>query len=170
MVLRLNMNYKDFVTSFVRGWNHTRQETLEILTCLNNEQLQFRPQGAVWQPLYYQFNCIGITQLIYTEAIKTGKMNFSLFKSDLFPEKDEFQTVNSLREFLGKTDSEWTSAIRNRREEEEFKVKWPGFNMALPNHISALMSHERLHHGQFISYFTIAGFELPKNFKSNWAL
>lgn len=32
------------------------------------------------------------------------------------------------------------------------------------------LDDERLHHGQFISYFTLAGFELPKGFKSNWDL
>lgn len=164
------MNYKDFVTSFVELWNFTRDETLEILSSLDDQMLQFKPQGEKWQTLFWEFGCIGRTQLVYTEAIKTGEMDFSLFESPKLPAKDEFQTKKDILKSLEQIDEQWREAILKRKMEEDFKIVWPGFKMSLPNHISALMSHERLHHGQFISYFTLAGFDLPRRFKTNWAL
>ncbi len=164
------MVYKDFVTSFIRHWNFTRSETLEILGSLDDEKLQFKPKGEKWQALFWEFGCIGRTQLVYTEAIKTGKMDFSLFESPKLSPKDEFKTKADILKSLEKINKEWREAIVNRRGDEDFKIAWPGFKMSLPVHISSLVAHERLHHGQFISYFTLAGFELPKGFKTNWAL
>ncbi len=164
------MKYKDFVTSFVRSWNFTRSETLEILNSLTNTQLKFKPKGKKWQTMAWQFACIGRTQLVYAQAIKSGFMDFSLFHSEEMPQKTDFTTKEELLEFLKKCDKEWIEAIRSRRMEEEFVVVWPGFKKSLPVHITGLVSHERLHHGELIAYFTLAGIELPENFKSNWAL
>lgn len=164
------MEYKNLVSGFNREWKFTRAETLEILRVLSDEQLQFRPQGEKWQKLFWEFGCLGRTQMVYTKAIETGKMDFSLFSSNDLPKKDQFQTKKEILEFLKKSDEGWVKAILKRREDEDFRVRWPGFSMPLVNHISSLVAHERLHHGQFISYFTLAGFELPKGFKLNWAL
>ncbi len=65
---------------------------------------------------------------------------------------------------------EWIEAIRNKRYDEDFIVAWPGFRSNLMNHITALIAHERLHHGQLISYFTMSGFDLPTKFKFHWSL
>ena len=51
-------------------WNFSRSETLELLGVLNDQQLQLKHPGEGFQPLFYQFNCIGRTQLVYAEAIK----------------------------------------------------------------------------------------------------
>lgn len=164
------MPYKNLITSFVRTWNFARLETLEILKSLDDFKLKFTPAGADWQPIYYQFGCMGRTQMIYTEAIKSGKMDFSLFSSESLPKKNDFQTVKELKNFLEKADREWIEAIRSKRRDENFIIVWPGFKQPLPVHITNLISHERLHQGQLISYFTLAGFELPEKFKRNWAL
>lgn len=164
------MIYKNLVTNFVRSWNFTRSETIEIMESLDDGKLQFKPQGSGWQSLYWEFGCIGRTQIIYTKAIETGKMDFSLFSSSSLPRKDEFQYRNDIKKFLEETDKNWVEAIRKRRFDEKFSIKWPGFNKPLINHITSLQEHERLHHGQFISYFTLAGFQLPLHFKNNWAL
>ncbi len=164
------MIYKNLVNSFVRNWNFTRNETLQILNSLNDKQLEFKPDGEKWKPIYWEFGCLGRTQLVYANAIETGKMDFSLFLSDKLPSKDENKTKKEIIKFLEKTDKEWTDAVRSRRREEDFLVVWPGFKRPLVNHISTLMTHERIHHGQLISYFTMAGFELPSEFKLNWNL
>lgn len=164
------MEYKNFITSFIRSWNFVRSETINILDSLDDEKLKYKPEGDKWQPLYWEFGCIGRTQIVYANGIKTGTMDFSLFHSDKIPSKDANKKKEDIRKFLEECDKKWTDAIRERRREEDFLVKWPGFNQPLPVHISSLISHERLHHGQFISYFTFAGFELPHEFKMNWAL
>lgn len=164
------MKIEDFVTSFVKAWDFARSETLEILDSLDDKKLQFRPAGEKWQTLYWEFGCLGRTQLVYSKAIKESKMDFSWFNSKEMPNKDKYQTKQDIRKFLEEADKSWRRAILSKRRDENFKVVWPGFKMSLPNHISALISHERLHHGQFISYFTLAGFDLPRGFKTNWAL
>lgn len=164
------MIYKNLVTNFVRQWNYTRDETLELLDCLTDDQLQWKPEGEKWQPFYFQFGCIGRTQIVYTKAIETGSMDFTYFRSPDLPKKDTFQTKDTLREFLKKTDTDWTNAIRTKRRDEEYSVSWPGFTQPLTVHITSLSNHERLHHGQLVSYFTLANIDLPQNFKQNWAL
>lgn len=164
------MIYQNLLTSFINGWNSTRSETIEILLSLTDEQLQFKPKGDKWQPLYWEFGCIGRSQIVYTKAVETGKMDFSLFHSSLIPKKTDYQTRESILQFLKDMDLNWIKAIKNKTKDENFKVIWPDVQMPLIKHISSLVEHERLHHGQFISYFTLAGFELPKGFKSNWAL
>ena len=76
------MEFKNLVTSFVRNWNYARKETLELLHCLNDSQLQFKPEGSdKWQPLYFQFACIARTQAVYAKAIKEDKMDYLWFES-----------------------------------------------------------------------------------------
>lgn len=162
--------YKDLVTSFVRSWNVVRTETLEILNSLDDKSLQFKPQGERWQPIYYQFGCLLRTQQVYAKAIMEGKMDFSWFHDKTLFAKTNFQTRLQLLKALEDVDREWIRCIRQKREQDDFVVRWPGVKMALPNHITALISHERLHHGQLISYFTLANKDLPKGFKMNWAL
>src|SRR5258708_6964451 len=159
------MKYQDLVSSFIATWNFTRAETLEILNSLDNEQLQFKPQGEKWQTLYWQFGCIARTQLVYAKAIETGKIDFSLFESEKLPKKDQYQTKVLIKNFLEEANQTWLEAIQGKSKDEDFKITWPGYNQNLLTHISSLISHERLHHGQLISYFTLAGFELPPGFK-----
>ncbi len=164
------MVYKNLITSCARSWNFVRSETLNILQSLDDDKLQYKPEGEKWQPLFWEFGCIGSTQLVYADAIKSGQMNFSLFQSDIIPDKNAYKTKKEILSFLEESDHTWIEAIRSRRREEDYFVKWPGFSQPLPVHITSLVSHERLHHGEFISYFTLAGFEMPKEFKMNWAL
>lgn len=164
------MIYQDLIISFLNSWNFTRRETIEILYSLDDEKLQFKPKGDKWQLLCWEFGCIGRTQIVYTKAIETGFMDFSLFHSTLMPKKTDYQTRESIIKFLKESNLNWINAIKSREKNENYIVNWPDTKVPLIKHIASLSEHERLHHGQFISYFTLAGFELPKGFKSNWAL
>jgi hypothetical protein len=151
---------------FIARWNFVRFETLEILDTLTDEQLQFKPTGDTWQPLFYQFGCIGRTQLVYAKAVESGQMDLSLFGSSSLPNKDDNQSKERIINFLEKCNQSWLRAMSVNNN----GVEWPAGRISLLLHISSLAEHERLHHGQLISYFTLTGFKLPKNFKSNWAL
>lgn len=162
--------YKDLVTSFVRQWNFTRSETEEILESLNEKCLKFRPKGKQWKRMVDQFLCIARAQSVYTRAIETGWIDFSLFSNPDFLKRFEIEKREDLIKLLKQVDNEWIKAIRGKRKEEEFLVAWPGFKQNLVNHISSLIAHERLHHGQLITYLTLEGVEIPPKFKRNWAL
>lgn len=162
--------YKDLVTGFVRSWNYARGESLDLLDSLDNGKLLYKPDGNKWQSIAYQFGCMARTQMVYTRSIKEGRMNYKWFHDPSLMGKNDIITKKELDELLDRCDKEWNEVIREKRREEDFVIAWPGFNMGLLNHISALISHERLHHGQLISYFTLADFELPKRFKEGWSL
>lgn len=164
------MQFKNLVTSFVRSWNFTRSETLQILNALTDEQLKFRPAGAKWKPLYNQFSCIILTQLVYTRSIEEGRMDYKWFHEEEITKRTNFTSKEDLLKALEEADKKWVQVIRNKREEDDYKIKWPGFNQNLLNTINSLVAHERLHHGQLISYFTAANFELPPKFKDNWSI
>lgn len=149
----------------LRDWKFTRSETLELLRALDDKQLSFRPEGEKWQALAYQFACIGRTQMIYTRALESEVMDFAYFADSSFPNKLELKKRTPLEELLQRSNGEWLTALATSR-----RVKWPEHTLSVPAHVYRLISHERLHHGQLISYFTIAGFELPPRFKANWSL
>lgn len=162
--------YPKTITTFVKLWNFTRAETLELLESLDNDKLGFKPKGPKWQTLFYQFGCMIRTQIVYTKAIKMGKMDNSWFHDPELMTKTEFKTKEKLKEKFEEINNDWISEIQSKREDEDFQISWPGYKLNLMAHISTLNSHERLHHGQLISYFTFAGYEFPKEFKENWAL
>jgi len=140
---------------FIKRWQFTRSETIEILQSLTDEQLQFKPDGEKWQPIFHQFGCIARTQLIYAKAAE----------SDM-PDKDTKQAQGEILKLLNESNEAWLAAL----SKNENGVKWPDQLKPIEIHIMSLAEHERLHHGQLISYFTLAGFELPSDFKRNWAL
>lgn len=153
---------------FIDGWSFTRSETLEILSSLNDAQLQFKPDADKWQPLYYQFGCIMRTQLVYTEAIRQQKMDFAFFGATTLPKKITNQSKDEIMQALTSANEAWLSAIA--ATPADTAIAWPDHSRSIARHIASLAEHERMHHGQLISYFTMADFDLPAGFKSNWAL
>jgi hypothetical protein len=154
------------MNDFINRWQFTRSETIEILQSLTDEQLQFKPEGKKWQSIFHQFGCIARTQLIYAKAAESGQMDFSLFSSPDMPDKDTMQTQDEILKLLSESNNSWLAAVSKNSD----GVQWPDGSKPIEIHIMSLAEHERLHHGQLISYFTLAEFELPPNFKRNWAL
>lgn len=147
------------------AWAFARSETEELLHCLADDQLGFTPEGDKWQPLYYQFACMIRTQLVYAKALREGKMNFAYFDDNSLPDKHALLTKQDLLRAMDVAAQEWKAAIATGNS-----VDWQGKSVSTGGHVYRLVSHERLHHGQLISYFTMAGYDLPPIFKQNWAL
>lgn len=150
----------------IRDWRFVRSETLEILSGLNDETLLFKPEGEKWQPVYYQFACMARTQMVYAQALKEGKMDFKMFGDPMLPDKHRLRTQEELKQLLDESDKQWQEALEHGKKE----VKWPGMTISSDSHASRLMGHERIHHGLLIAYFTLGGWDLPADFKQNWAL
>jgi len=156
---------QDELHEAIEYWIFTRSETRELLGSLTDEQLLFRPQGPKWQPLYYQFSCLVRVQLAYAKALRTGEMDFAYFVDKSLPGKHSLTTRRQLDAAFDGTREIWMSAISAIGS-----VHWLDQELSVAAHIYRLVSHERLHQGQLISYFTMAGYELPPNFKQTWAL
>lgn len=152
----------------LREWKLVRAETDELLESLSDKKLAYRPEGEKWQTLGYQFACIGRTQLVYARALQKGVLEFADFNDKSLPNKQDILTKHQLQELLTWANNEWLAVI----EEGLAKVRWPGRGPVLSkvSHVYRLISHERLHQGQLISYFTLGGFELPHYFKQHWTL
>ena len=149
----------------IEYWIFTRSETRELLNSLTDEQLLFTPEGPKWQPLYYQFTCMLRVQLVYAKALRTGTMDFAYFVDEALPGKHVLKTRQELNTAFDNAMEIWKSSIATGDG-----VRWLDQEISAAGHISRLVGHERLHHGQIISYFTLAGYELPTNFKQTWAL
>ncbi len=149
-----------------KDWQFVRSETLEILNALDDDRLAFCPSGDQWQPVSYQFACIARTQVVYANALQDGVMDFAAFGDASLPSKQSLRTKSELQEILHDAEALWQNAIQSGAP----TVAWPGVSRSAASHVYRLASHERIHHGQLISYFTLAGWDLPEQFKRNWAL
>ena len=158
--------YYELMEAYIKRWKFVRSETLNLLKIPSDDQLAYKPQGDTWQTIYHQFGCIARTQIVYTAAVANDKMDFSVFESSALPSKDAHQTVKELLNHLNACEEDWLSNLTQNTN----GVVWPDELKPLGLHIMALAEHERMHHGQLISYFTLAGLELPESFKKNWAL
>ena len=150
-----------------------RGETLELLGCLDDELLGFKPEGERWQTMAYQFACMARTQLVYAQALARGEMNFADFADPSFPDKHAHRTGAELRQLLDDADTTFRTAAQKVSQKLAGKgeVRWPEAGPVNgASHIYRLLAHERLHHGQLIAYFTLAGLELPPHFTRTWAL
>lgn len=146
-------------------WKLTRGDTLALLDSLSDEQLLFTPEGPKWQPLYYQFACMARSQLVNSKVVEAGVMDFQFFTDPSLPDKHATKTKQGLRELLVASNSAWLEALQNGKP-----VKWGDDTVSVDGQAYRMIAHERLHHGQLISYFTLAGFDFPEGFKMNWAL
>jgi hypothetical protein len=92
-------------------------------------------------------------------------MDFSWFGDSSLAGKDDHKTKSELLEWVGENKTEMQKVLKSAKP-----VDWPGEKRSPEGHIYSLIAHERLHHGQLISYFTLAGIDLPPRFRQNWAL
>lgn len=156
---------QDELREAIEYWIFTRSETRELLRSLTDEQLLFKPNGSKWQPLYYQFTCMLRVQLAYAKALRTSEMDFAYFVDKSLPGKHSLKSRQQLEAAFDGVKDIWQSAITAIGS-----VKWHDQYVSVAGHIYRLVSHERLHQGQLVSYFTLAGYNLPPEFKQNWAL
>lgn len=146
-------------------WIYTRSETRELLRNLTDEQLLFKPEGPKWQPLHHQFTCMIRVQLAYAKALRTGEMDFAYFREESLPGRHSLKTREQLDAAFDNIREVWKAAIATGKD-----VRWLDQDVSAAGHIYRLVAHERLHHGQIISYCTMAGYDLPASFKESWSL
>jgi len=145
----------------VQEWQATRQLTLDLLDSLPEEHLGFTV-GKNMGTIGKQYRHIGDVQICYTEAIKTGKIDFNKYKRDYSLESSR----EKLQTFLQKVNREMLELIE---ENSEIKIDWFGEKLNLKQHIRAVIQHEILHHGELIVYVRILGLKFPKSWEQ-WGL
>ena len=156
------------IKTLLSGWEWTLNHRYELLGSLKDSDLKFTPTGSSkFQDIQYQFACIGSTQLAYTKMLREGRWSnkyFGAFKERL---RGVYE-VKALEKILKEADEKFKNAIMKFSGEDVFD--WGDYKAPVYSVVVILQEHERLHHGQLITYFTLAGLEFPKNFKRDWHL
>lgn len=164
---RLKDNNK-IIKDNLGAWSYTLSHRYELLGGLKDKDLEFTPtQSKKFKDLQYQFACIGLTQLSYAKMLREGRFSskyFSIFETELTKLRNKRELMAKLKEI----DKEFKKEILKYSDKDTFL--WEDIKIPVWRIITFLQEHERLHHGQLISYFTLAGLKFPSQFKKDWNL
>ncbi len=142
-----------------KGWEFTRGLTLDLLRRLDQPELLYEPGGglgAFWK----QFRHLGRVQANYVEALETGTISFDL-------PKEGYQGGTSQADLLS-----YLTGLDNRLDslldafDPSQKIAWPGSRIDLFDHLTRLVNHETLHHGEFVAYMGQLGKPFPPSWKA----
>lgn len=143
--------------SFQQSWNFTRSLSLDLLDSLDDESLLFSP-GANLGDFWKQFRHLGRVQENYVDALRTQKLVFG-------PQGCHYSgdvSKASLVTYLQTLDHQLQHELHNLNWED--RIDWFGEQVDVFEHLSRMVGHENLHHGQFIVYMRL----LDRKFPHSW--
>lgn len=141
----------------------SRNNTLLILQELSDSDLSLKPEGDKFQSLGFQFACLITTTDTYLRKItkfKDSKFGKAYIDGKVYI-KEDLNSKELLLKILDYQLNQYNDLLAEMDEK------------ALDKHLRHLlnvMSHEYLHQGQLVSYFTLFGKKLPSRFARAWAL
>lgn len=138
-------------------WGYVRRLSLDYLKHLKPEQLLLSPAKNMG-PMWKQFRHIARVQENYTDALRTGSINFATDTNLYRGGCDHGELVL----YLEDCDKKMLSAFESFNSDKF--IDWFGENVAVDTHLVRLISHETLHHGQWILF----GKSLDVTFPSSW--
>lgn len=147
----------DHALAFGSAWTFSRSLTLDLLEEMTESDLLFLPGpqlGAFWK----QFRHVGRVQECYIDALSTGKIDFS-------PEGKSYDQGPSkewLQAYLKRLDDSLFALLDDIDWEAE--MDWFGEKVKIFEHLMRLVTHETLHHGQWIVYMRL----MNKPFPDSW--
>jgi uncharacterized damage-inducible protein DinB len=144
---------------FVSEWNFARRLTLELLESLPDAELDQAPGvglGGFWK----QFRHVGRIQECYLEALRSGRIKFDY-------ENKRYRggcSRDSLKAYLQELDRDLLRAL----EELDWHrtIDWDGKSVNVFQHLMWMVSHETLHHGQWIVYARLMEKKMPPGWKA----
>lgn len=149
----------DYSQAFSSAWTFTRGLILDLLNEMSDSELLFLPGpqlGAFWK----QFRHVGRVQECYMHALSTGNMDFS-------PEGKSYDHGPSKRwlvDYLDRLDSSLFEMLPDL--DWSCQMDWFGEKVRIFEHLMRLVTHETLHHGQWIVYLRL----MNKTFPDSWAV
>ena len=140
-------------------WHWARNLTIELLNACSETDLMFElndSSGVLWK----QFRHIGRVHENYLTSIEAGTAQFDTASGT-------YTYGNSKTDLLNYFD------ILQTRHQATLKdlststtVSWFGEQISMELHITRLLSHETLHHGQLIFYWRALGNEFTPEWES----
>lgn len=147
----------DYAMTVRQAWSFTRGLTFDLLSEMSEADLLFLP-GPQLGPFWKQFRHVGRVQECYIDALSTGKIDFS-------PEGKSYDQGPS---------KQWLQAYLKRLDDSLFpmlttldwtaELDWFGVKVRVFDHFLRMVTHETLHHGQWIVYLRL----MNKNFPDSW--
>ena len=131
-----------------------RKLNLDLLETLSKENLNNQEIQNMW-PIKKHFLHLAKIQDCYTKALKEKKI---IFDSEVVEEG--FQTKDQIKAELERANKDFQDT------NSDIKIDWFGESWTLEAHLQALVDHEILHQGIFISYVR----QLKLNFPKSWQL
>jgi len=152
--------------SLLEMWKLNRSFTQDILKEVSPELLKKDlPRPGLNTILKHIEEMLSVEEC-YVQAMSTGVMDWSNF-----PDTFSFLGTSDPSELLRKMDAaaDRLTSIVLKGEYQKF-VKWEDESMSIEIHMTNLITHEILHHGQFIAFMYVAGIPIPESLAANWAL
>ena len=132
---------------------------MDLLTSMSEADLKFSPSENVG-PLWKQFRHMGRVQECYLKAIDSGTIEFKTDGATY----SGLGSQRSLCEYLQRLDHQLYNRLRE--SDRPSSIDWFGEQVSLEEHVDRLVSHEELHHGQWIIYAKL----MNKAFPASWAV
>jgi uncharacterized damage-inducible protein DinB len=149
----------NYCSAFRSAWSCTRGLTCDLLAEMTEADLLFLPGpqlGAFWK----QFRHVGRVQECYIDALSTGHVDYS-------PEGKSYDHGPSkvwLQSYLARLDEKLFELVEDVDWLAE--VDWFGAKVRIFDHMMRMVTHETLHHGQWVVYVRL----MNKPFPDSWAV
>lgn len=147
----------NYSLAFSSAWSFTRGLTRDLLNEMSDADLLYLPGpqlGAFWK----QFRHVGRVQECYLEALMTGNIIFSPQGKSY----DHGPSKEWLQEYLARLDDNLFELVKDTDWTAE--MDWFGEKVNIFEHMMRMVTHETLHHGQWIVYMRL----MSKPFPDSW--
>lgn len=154
------------LTAWVEVWRRTRDLTYDLLHALPYAVMNFSPHPD-FGTFIRQIRHVGDIQACYTEAIKSGTMDFAAQPRQRALERSK----EHLEAYLRRLDEELFALLGAMTDDQRRRViAWGQARAPLLQHLMWLLQHETLHHGMWAFYAKIAELPLPDSWRQAWTL
>lgn len=138
-------------------WLWARSLTYDLLKVCNQNDLNYRLNNKFGE-LWKQFRHIGRVQENYLNALITGKVVFSTGNCSYKNGASKEKLINYFEDLEVKHKQILDNVAPN------ILIDWNGEKVTLDIHLTRLISHETLHHGQLILIWK----SLENKFPTSW--
>ena len=149
------MNSRDLASE----WNWARGLTIDLLKASSPEDLSFRIDASCG-PLWKQFRHVGRVHENYMTALETRRIEFGIQGCSYHGDASQ----ESLVAYFECLAERHRSLLKNL--DPAVTIDWFGKSASLSTHLTRLLTHETLHHGQLIIYRRAAGKEFPDSWSA----
>lgn len=147
-------------------WNFIRQNTIEFISGLSNEELIKKMPRLGIDTFMKHFEEMCDVQTAYLDACENGEMEFDCVK-----ENDDYQGTSSKEEILARMAEQDNRMESIVEKYEAKKIIWDEDDVkTLNSQFRNLCIHETLHLGQLIAFAYTMGIKIPEFIVENWAL